>query len=119
MARWLALQPDLDQAIHQVLVAYLAGRERRDSELDDLRQQVRVLCAVLDRVTASTAAAPRPVGMSRQTEPEPIRPIAPAAFQRVEVGQREAAAAIQQEPETSLDSQVNEKIGKLLDFGDI
>ncbi len=115
LARWLAAQPDPSKALKDLIAGHLTGKRKVDAELASLRHQVRVLCDVLDRVTGQYA--PRPVGMSRQPDPEPIRPItiSPA---HVEEGRQEAAAA-SDEGMPSLDRQIDDKIGKLLDFGDI
>ena len=115
IARWLAAQPDPSEALKDLIAAHLTGKRKVDAELASLRHQVRVLCDVLDRVTGQYA--PRPVGMSRQPEPEPIRPIT-ISPPRAEDGRQEAAAA-SDEGVPSLDRQIDDKIGKLLDFGDI
>ncbi len=107
LVSWLARQSDPESAIKLALAAYLDERKKKDAEILDLRHQVKVLCNVLDRVTG----AGRPAGMTLGV-PEPIRPIElPASLTA-----RTQAAPAQEE---GLRDQIDQKIGKLLDFGEI
>lgn len=117
IGRWLASQADPSAAVRELILAHLSEKKKVAAELADLRHQVRVLCDVLDRVTAQ-AIVPRPVGMSRQAEAGPIRPFTAAAAPRVGAGSEEVAASTE-DAAPSLDRQVDDKIGKLLDFGEI
>lgn len=113
---WVCAHPKPAAAIKEVLRARTrdaAGAATAEDGAEGrwLREQLARLISILDRVTLSFGPpAPPPVGMSLGRA-EPIRPMSlPPAPPKGEEGVTDESA--------TLDQQVNEKLGKLLNFGD-
>lgn len=134
---WLNQQPDREAAAKAALMAAAAGANpdgSREGEPEPavsaapgpgaghpgdvfsvaaLADQVAKLINILDRITLG-GAAPRPIGMSLGPA-EPIRPFQVGARPDPSPGAAEVAVAADA---TTLDQQVDQKIAKLLRFGD-